>query len=54
MGGCPRAAAELGVSERRARQLVAGGLLTGTKVGGKWLIDRDDVARLAGDRRLTA
>lgn len=51
---CPGAAAELGVSERRARQLVAGGLLTGRKVGGKWLIDRDDVARLAGDRRLTA
>jgi len=51
---CPGAAAALGVSERRVRQLVAGGLLTGRKVGGKWLIDRDDVARLAGDRRLTA
>lgn len=51
---CPGAAAALGVSERRVRQLVAGGLLAGRKVGGTWLIDRDDVARAAADRRTSA
>src|SRR5690606_28699325 len=51
---CPGAAAALGVSERRVRQLVADGLLAGPKVGGTWLIHRNDVAREAADRRLTA
>lgn len=51
---CQQAAAALGVSERRVRQLLAGGLLAGRKVGGRWLADAEDVTRLARDRRLTA
>lgn len=51
---CPGAAVALGVSERRVRQLLAGGQLAGRKTAGRWLADRDDVARMADDRRLNA
>lgn len=49
---CPTAAASLGISDRRVRQLLTAGVLTGTKTAGRWLVDREDVERLALDRRL--
>lgn len=51
---CQAAAAELGVSDRYVRQLLAEGTLAGRKVGGRWLADAEDVTRLARDRRLPA
>lgn len=46
------AAAALGVSKRRVTQLLAGGLLVGTKTAGRWLVDQNDLTRLTRDRRL--
>jgi excisionase family DNA binding protein len=40
------AARELGVGERRVRQLASETLLTGEKSGGRWLYPRDGVAAL--------
>lgn len=39
--GTREAAALLGVTERRVRQLAAGGM--GRRVGGRWLLDRTEV-----------
>jgi len=50
----PTAAAALALSERRVRQLLAAGLLDGQKVGGRWVVDVDDLQRVRTDRRLTA
>ncbi len=48
------AAAALGVTERRVRQLLEAELLDGRKAGGRWVVDGEDLERLCEDRRLTA
>ena len=48
--GVSDAAAELGVSSRRVRQMLAGGLLDGEKVGRVWMIDSDDLRRIGRSR----
>jgi hypothetical protein len=45
-----RAAGMLGVSARRVRQLVAGGVLTGRLVGRVWLVDAGSVETLRAVR----
>lgn len=45
-------AAMLGVTDRRARQLGAGGL--GRKVAGQWVFDRDEVELLLAERERCA
>jgi excisionase family DNA binding protein len=54
LGGMPTAGAAtlLGVTERRVRQLLDGGLLAGRKVGRQWLVDRDSIETYRTDRRL--
>lgn len=47
-------AAALGVTVRRARQLLEAGAIDGMKVGGHWFADPDSVRRCVGDRRLSA
>jgi excisionase family DNA binding protein len=41
----PEAARELQINASRARALVSSGELAGIKVGGRWLVERDAVAR---------
>ena len=48
--GVSEAAAELGVSSRRVRQMLAGGLLDGEQVGRVWMIDSDDLRRIGHSR----
>lgn len=45
------AANRLGVSRVRIRQLLASGDLLGRRLGRVWLVDRDSVMRLEGQRR---
>jgi excisionase family DNA binding protein len=45
------AAARLGVSEPRVRQLLTTGRLGGRRLGRSWLVDSEDVARLEQQRR---
>ena len=45
------AAQRLGVSERRVRQLLAGGKLRGERIGRDWVVDSDDVERRRRVRR---
>jgi excisionase family DNA binding protein len=45
-----RAAAKLGVTGERVRQLIAAGQLAGAKLGDAWLLDEADVDRLAAER----
>jgi len=47
------AAGMLDVSERRVRQLLAGGLLAGQRIGRQWLVERDSVEAYKADRGLT-
>ena len=44
------AAKELGVSERRVRQMLADGVLPGERVGRAWVIEPEAVRQLAGRR----
>ncbi|MGO1600622.1 MAG: hypothetical protein ACTHX0_13440 [Brachybacterium sp.] len=49
------AAAALEVGERRVRQLLSAGDLTGRQDRtGRWSVDADDLDRLVADRRITA
>ena len=50
MLGVSEAAAELGVSPRRVRQMLADGVLLGERVGRAWVIDSEQL-RQAGDQR---
>lgn len=50
MLGVGDVAAELGVSPRRVRQMLADGVLAGDRVGRVWVIDSEDVRRV-GRRR---
>ena len=50
MLGVADAAEELGVSERRVRQMLAGGVLEGERVGRAWIIDREQLQRASGFR----
>ncbi|MXZ29700.1 MAG: helix-turn-helix domain-containing protein [Acidimicrobiia bacterium] len=45
------AAAELGVSPRRVRQMLSTGVLAGQRVGGAWVIEKHAVRATAGARR---
>ena len=45
------AAGRLGVSERRVRQLLADGPLTGRKVGRQWLVERTSITEYQAMRR---
>ena len=47
----PDAAARLGVSEPRVRQLLASGDLAGRRLGRSWLVSDESVARLQHNRR---
>ena len=49
--GLADAARQLGVSPRRAHQLVASGQLRGRRIGKSWVLDRFEVSRLARRRR---
>ena len=46
------AAGILGVTERRVRQLLAGELLVGRKIGRQWLVERASITTHSTDRRL--
>jgi excisionase family DNA binding protein len=48
----PDAAARLGVSEPRVRQLLASGDLAGRRLGRSWLVSDESVSRLQHNRRL--
>ena len=50
MLGVAEAAEELGVSARRVRQMLADGVLDGERVGRAWIIDREQLHRVAGLR----
>ena len=50
--GTSAAAGLLGVTERRVRQLLDGGLLVGRKSGRQWLVERDSIEAYRTDRRL--
>ena len=50
MLGVAEAAEELGVSARRVRQMLADGVLDGERVGRAWIIDREQLRRVAGLR----
>ena len=48
--GVSEAAAELGVSARRVRQMLADGLLDGERVGRAWMIASEDLRRIGHSR----
>ena len=50
MLGVSEAAEQLGVSARRVRQMLADGVLDGERVGRAWIIDREQLRRVAGLR----
>ncbi|MGH9892253.1 MAG: helix-turn-helix domain-containing protein, partial [bacterium] len=41
------AAAQLGLSERRVRQMLAAGILPGERIGRAWVIDSKAIRRLS-------
>src|SRR5262245_74781 len=49
--GVAEAAAQLGVSPQRVRQLVQEGLLPARRIGGRWVFDTRTLARRAENRR---
>ncbi len=50
MLGVAEVAEELGVSARRVRQMLADGVLGGERVGRVWIVDREQLHRIAGLR----